>query len=689
MINESNIPTPTTLSPPSRSNPTAAFVFANEQLLGDEAAKRIPSLSLINKINHLHFTDAPVAVLFPRKDDSGHLLLYAEPGPCQGRRFTCRIRTPEESFFAQVRDPDWLLIDDGRSMILSPVACIKRQNDVFDLELPDEASAAPVRRAQRFSCRNITCVLRQGDLEAQGSLLNFSPMGMAIIPASPGAPGTWNEKQPFEMTLFEDDVKLFSGWCRCLRSGGSDEDGKMVFEPVEDRISLYPKSDFRNPRPTTTPSFAVRFRHPFSHVIQERDVADISTSGFSIREDADRTTLVPGMFLPDVSLLYAGVAEMHCSAQVVYRRHEDNERQVQFGMTICDMDIDAFTTLNHLVGTHLDSGARVSTTVDMDELWKFFFDTNFIYGEKYIHLSTHRDAFKAVYHRLYKGHPRIARHFTYHKNGTIYAHIAMIHAYETSWIIHHFSAKPLDARVPGLLILRQIVHFLTGYYRMQSRGFETVMTYYRPENKIVERIFGGFANFIKNPKGCSLDLFAYLYLKKTSAPVKLPQGWSLRPSGIDDFRALERFYEDRSGGLLLDALKLEKPISSIKEEFAAAGFKRNCQTLCLCEEDLPRAFFIVEESDIGLNLSDLLNGIKAIILQPDRLPWTIFESVVNMLGSFYADKEIPLLIYPDDYPATQNVDISKKYRLWILAGSSAEAYTEYMLNKFRIKYKVG
>ncbi len=688
MNHESNTPPQTPQTAQTSPSSTSAFVFRNEGLLSADASATIHQQALINKINHLHFIDAPVAVLFPQKDKPGHLLIEATPGPCMGLRVSCRMRSPKlQELSRQLADPDWLLIDDGRSMIMSPVTCLKRLNDTVELELPKEAGAAPPRRAQRFSCRHITCDIRQRDIRINGEMVDFSPLGMAIIPSRQPA-SDWDEDQPFEIDLFENEVKLFSGSCRCIRNGGKYPDGKMVFEPLDDRIELYPKSDFRNPRQTTTPSFSVRFCHPFSRITLERDIADISTSGFSIREDTNRQTLVPGMILPNVSILFAGVAEMNCSAQVVYRRREEQDHQVQFGLTVEDMDIDAFTVLNHLVGSHLDSGAHVSTTVNMDELWKFFFETNFIYGEKYTHLAEHRDVFKEIYRRLYQDHPRIARHFTYHKNGTIYAHIAMIHAYESSWIIHHFSAKPLDARVPGLLILRQIVHFLTGYYRMRSHGFETVMTYYRPENKIVERIFGGFANFIKNPKGCSLDLFAYLYFKKTASPTRLPEGWSLRQSGPEDFKRLESFYEERSGGLLLRALRLDQPLSSIKEQFAQAGFKRNCQTLCLCQNDNPLAFFIVDESDMGLNLSDLLNGIKAIVLDSDALPWNILETVVNMLGSFYTDREIPLLVYPDDYPAGKNVEVGKKYRLWILAGSAAEAYTQYMLNKFRIKYKV-
>ena len=46
------------------------------------------------------------------------------------------------------------------------------------------------------------------------------------------------------------------------------------------------------------------------------------------------------------------------------------------------------------MSVYLDSNARVSSEVDINSLWEFFFDTGFIYGEKYKHLYSIFETFK-------------------------------------------------------------------------------------------------------------------------------------------------------------------------------------------------------------------------------------------------------------------------------------------------------
>ncbi|MFO7569830.1 MAG: PilZ domain-containing protein [Smithellaceae bacterium] len=679
---------PLGITTPLSSSLPLPWTFQNERLLEQEdQRKKIPLNKLINKLNYLNFTGGTVSVLFALKPSGNHILMTALPRPCMSETITCTLKPPHE-VDALLYEPDYLMIDDGLATILAPVHLISRQGDDIDLALSAEASVIIKRQTRRYPCRNITCEIRQDQIVMDGRMVEFSPTGMSVILSPSLPPAPWDENKPVRLDLFDQDTKLFTGLCRCIRNGTDMPDGRTVFAPLDDQSPLYIKRDFRNPRQHTTPSFTIKFRHPFSLRIVERDIVDISTSGFSIQEHPEQQTLMPGLMIPDVCILYAGVAEMQCSAQVVYRRQDDQAPHVQYGLAINDMAIDAFTRLNHLVGAHLDTGANVSTTVDMDALWEFFFETDFIYGEKYEHLYPYRDSFKDMYRKLYQNHPDIARHFIYQKNGKIYGHIAMVHAYTPTWIIHHFSALPLESKIPGLLILRQIAHYLNGFYRLRSRTMQYVMTYYRPDNKVVSRIFGGFAGYLNNPKGSSLDLFAYLYFNKGTSSAHLPAEWSLRQSMADDFHILNTFYENRAGGLLLDALHLDASIKDLKENFGSSGLKRNCQTMCLRHQEKPVAFFVVNESDFGLNLSDLLNGITAIIVDEDALPWPVLESVVEILSSFYMEDKVPLLVYPDTYPAGQNRNITKKYQLWILkTDPHAEEYLEYIGSKFRIKYR--
>ena len=117
---------------------------------------------------------------------------------------------------------------------------------------------------------------------------------------------------------------------------------------------------------------------------------------------------------------------------------------------------------------------------------------------------------------------------------------------------------------------------------------------------------------------------------------------------------------------MLSALGLESSSDSINKSFANAGFKRDYRTYCLGYKEKQIAFFIVNQSDLGLNLSDLLNGIKIIVLEPSQLPWDILSAIVNKLSYIFTEEKIPLLIFPTDYLPSQNILEEKKYALWIL-----------------------
>ena len=263
----------------------------------------------------------------------------------------------------------------------------------------------------------------------------------------------------------------------------------------------------------------------------------------------------------------------------------------------------------------------------------------------------------------------------------------MVHAYAPSWLIHHFAAKPLKSNTTGSMVLRQITHYVNGFYRFPSGGMDYVMAYYQPENKIMNQMFGGFVEYLGNRKGTSLDLFSYMLFQKISFNHELPVGWLLRECCADDFRKLKNFYDGHSGGLMLDAFRLDSPLTPLRELFTKAGFKRNCQTFCLCNKGQQAVFFIVNQSDLSLNLSDLLNGIKIIIVDKE-LRWEIILSAICKFSNFYKEDCIPLLVYPSTYLSEWGFSADKNYQLWILNNNPyLEQYTEYTTKRFMMKHK--
>ena len=650
--------------------------------------KNIPRNKLVNKLNYLNFTDGMIAAIFRHKQSHQDILIKATPQPCVQDDLICHLVHNGTDPVLTDYQPLFLMIDDGLGTILAPLQSSNLHRHTLTVKLPEEGLHRTKRITKRRACQDVACEIVLDDGKQSGTLIDFAPNAFSIRLSESESGEAFDHPEVVRINLSRNNINLFSGSCRLIRNGANMPDSRVVYAPMNEEIRLFPQRKMRNPREQHAASFSVSFLHPFFHERVERDIFDVSTSGFSIKDNQAEQTLMAGMIIPELFIHYAGIAEMKCSAQVVYHREDQENHIVQYGLAITDMDVRSYSWLNHLVGAHLDANAHVSTIVDMEAMWEFFFDTGFIYGEKYQHLYPYRNAFKETYRKVYQDNPDIARHFTYEKNGKIYGHIAMVHAYEPSWVIHHFSAKPLESKIPGLLILRQIIHYLNGCYRFRSYGINYVMTYYRPDNRIVDKIFGGFARELNDPMGSSLDLFSYLHFDKSSSAGTLPAGFMLRQCLPGDFEILKAFYKKSSGGLLFDSFRLDLPMKSLEETFLHSGFKRSCRTYCLCHEDKYLAFFIVNQSDLGLNLSDLLNSIKIFIVDDKKLKWETVLSVLHALGHVYSTDHIPLLVYPAHYLPKQDITVGKNYQLWIMKTDPyAEQYTEYMRSKFRMRYE--
>jgi hypothetical protein len=49
----------------------------------------------------------------------------------------------------------------------------------------------------------------------------------------------------------------------------------------------------------------------------------------------------------------------------------------------------------------------------------------------------------------------------------------------------------------------------------------------------------------------------------------------------------------------------------------------------------PNAVLIVDQSDLGLNLLELLNGIKILVTNTKGLPWDILSIAIGQLAPLY------------------------------------------------------
>jgi hypothetical protein len=656
-----------------------------------ESAKTIDQKRLINIINHLHFTGSPLFILLKHPVYQNSLLVQARPSPCLGNQLTCQWDESYFQFKLESHHPLCLAIVYNPFLVVVPYNLLHWDNNSFTIQLPDKSYALNQRQSQRYPCRDVCAELTQSDFVVTGNLIDFSSTAFRIKTSTDILKHNccFNPDVPVSIRLFSNKTTLYSESCRCIRwQNLHDISKEIVFASESRHVSRFPAKKIRNPRQQISPPLTAVFDHPFIKNKIQRDIFDISSTGFSIRDKPDEEVFFPGMTIPRLSIHIAGISIATCVVQIICRRVEEND--IQYGFAILDMDIHSYSRISHILGSNSDPKISISIEVETEALWEFFFQTGFIYPEKYGFCHTHRKAFIETYRKLYQENPEIARHITYKKNGQIYGHISMIRAYERTWLIQHHASRSTENKLAGFAVLRQMMLFLHGMYQLSSAKMDYVISYFRPENKFPDRVFGGFARTFNNLQACSLDLFTYLSLPVTSPEKDLPQEWLLRESTPLDLWELEQFYKHHSGGLLLNILSSKESDSSdesLEKHFERLGFIRTYRNYSLLYQNHLKAVFIVDQSDLVINMSGLLNCIKVLVINSAGLNMKLLSLAVTKLGRVYCLDKITLLIYPASVIETTDISYNKQYQLWITDMRYSNQFMDYVKNKFRMTYE--
>ncbi|MFO8082807.1 MAG: hypothetical protein R6U27_00655 [Desulfobacterales bacterium] len=574
-----------------------------------------------------------------------------------------------------------------------------KENYIY-LNLPEFSYAINFRKLQRYSCYDINVILIQNSASFQGKLLDFSSKAFSIrvFPAPPQSFQWINPKAVVTVIFKRAAHVIYSGTCVIIRQLAEPESMIIVVAPDTSEISRFQPKTFRSPRQKLVPSPNIVFRHPLMGKTKSMKIEELSCSDLSVEEFLSQATLFVGLMIPYMDIEFAPDFKIRCRAQVVKQNLKALDNQdsiIRWDIAFLDMKIREQVQLSNLLHQTVNNKTYVCNRVDLDALWKFFFETGFFYPEKYSTIQIKKEQFKAVYQKLYNQHSEIAHHFVFQDKGTILGHIAMIRFYEKTWLIHHHAAKNSIVKKAGLVVLNQIGRYINDFSWLYSTHMQYVMCYYRPDNKFPNRVFGGFADYLKNPKGCSVDTFAYCPFPKSNFSAEdcgtfLKQHKAiLEKVSLEDIVELNVFYEGVSGGLLPDALNL-KPDSLNKKElelkYEKLQFKKEKYLFSLKVDGYLKAIIMLTLSDIGLNLSNLTNCFHVIVLDTSDLSEKILVSALRLsMGSNYYDNvsTTPVLIYPENYAESQNMLQNKSYNLWIFDIRFSDQYFQYMAKLYR------
>lgn len=639
--------------------------------------KEISLDRLVNKLNFINFTEDSILVNFKHPKYTRTVSLDATPLPCLNNRLECRWTKTKE---IQPNLQDWVFEDifiiDGQKLIVAVPELITLSEEGAIFLLTEKCFEIDYRKLRRHPCEGIQAELLQNSARFQGTLVDFSAASFRIQTESSNQPFHRVKPEVPVLVIFSSgNETLFSGECRIVSQSLGQKSRVYLLESLLSRVQRFNDKEIRSIRHELLPRPNVVFKHPLTGRIINLEVIDLSGSGFAVQEEQELSMLLPGMVIPNLELRIPSGLTTSCSAQVIYRvvtRHEDGfgSGTVRCGLCFLDMDIREHVNLLSLLYPAKNKNAYFSYVVQTEELWRFFFETGFIPPEKYTFVEANKGTLKERYERLYTQNPGIARHFTYHENGAILGHMALLRFYQNSWLIQHYSAANSTSTDAGLVVLNQLAHSINDSHNLHSAHMSYVFCYYRADNEFHERVLGSATRIINDNKGCSLDTFACLNYQRTfSDDWNFSGPWELTPSTEEDLFDLESFYEQESGGLMLNALNLEPEMTEcdeLSEEYRRLGFTMKRNYYSIKKNGNIKAVAMVNVSDVGLNLSYLTTSIHITVIDQEQFSREIVYLMLSILAHRYDQNEIPVLIYPVSYAESANIPYDAKYALWAL-----------------------
>ncbi len=666
-----------------------AFPGRSDSALED-AGRKIQLDQLINRLNFVNFQDGCIQLHFSSRDSGRRRLIPACPLPCSGPVLDCVWSGASvEASLNRTHELKYIRVPHGEKFIQAVPQAIEIQPGGCRLTLPEISYEISHRRIERQRCRNITVHLVQNSSSYSGSLLDFTSSSFRVeLTADPlqRFDGI-DAARPVQVIFHAGRQTLYSSECRILRSTPGRDARNYVLEPLRREIQRYRKAEFRSDRQVLNPSPNVIFRHPLTQQRVDLKVVDLSGSGFSVEEEEAASVLLPGLILPEVELCFGNIFKIRCSLQVVFRKpptRPEKRPRVRCGLALIDISARDHIKLLGILHQVKDRNAYVCNDIDPDALWDFLFETGFIYPAKYALIEKNKKDIKETYAKLYQRSPDIARHFVYQDNGVILGHMATIRFWERTWLIHHYAARKSALPRAGLVVLDQVGRFVHDTFRIHGLHMDYMVCYYRPANRFPSRVFGGVARYINNPQSCSVDPFAYVRMPEAaSASCGLPAGWEIEAATQGDLEHLAFFYAQASNGLMVKAIDLDpagRREEALCREFRNYGFKRERHLFALRANDRLKALIVVNVSDIGLNLSDLVHCINAFILEPRELPPEILYAAMRQTLKATGEQQMPALIFPLSYAEENGLPTEKVYHLWAFhtVHGNNQAYYKYL-----------
>ena len=417
------------------------------------------------------------------------MTFQASPLPCSDEVLDCRWLAPGISmsrFKPYVCDS--FLLSDGHSHVTVKAEVTRLDAEGITFKLPESGYEKSCRTVERHACEGIDARLIQAGLSFEGRLADFNALSFRVeLEAPPTGSLRWiNSTAPITALFSRGEELLYSGECLISRMDRGLAKREIVLAPDFNNIRRYKPREHRSQRHVLSPDAGGAFPAPLHRqaglpACQEylgggtlrrgvlRALHPAPGHGHRRALHRDSQPLRPQM--PGAGPLSKRLPRREGREHGPLRHRPPRHGRQGSG------------NLSSFLHQSVDDRLRVGGSVDLEELWRFFFETGFIYPSKYLSIEAHKEEFRRTYEKLYLDSPSIARHFLIQDKGQIFGHMSMIRFYSNAWIIQHHAATRDGHAQAGVAVFDQTGRYCKDFHLHPSTHMDYIMCYYRRENR--------------------------------------------------------------------------------------------------------------------------------------------------------------------------------------------------------------
>lgn len=653
-----------------------------------EPKKILSKKELMNSLNKCNFTNTPVNISI--RDETGDMVFAtnATPSPLFGK-YPVFIFSEKPSSSVLKSGKVNLVIPDEETEIHAITQLRKVTTKGICVELPEESMA--VDRQPRFADtgENISVHFFLNGTSCRGNLVTLLPDKVKIIlsPISFQILNLYKTPPSIELIFTKGKKKVLSFNALPIEPTSSDSRNTITFRPLSQQIEIDSNLAKSYNYCSLKPKPDLKFKHPLFYSDEIWVIDSLSSIGVKIKKRENERHLILGMEIENAAIVLGDLYSLPVSLKVAHFETKFNakgQEETLYTFFYKELSPQTHKQIMGLVHKADNPQIRLNPPVVDSDLWRFLFETGFIYKKKYKLISKNRNEIRDTYKTLYSGLSSVTRYITYYRNGRTIGHMSLLRMAQDAWLCHHHAALKGDEIKVGLSILKHIVYDITGSQWNPEMNMGYILCYFRPENSFPNFFFNGFVKQLKNPKACSSDLFTYLTIRKSKTlPLITNEAWKLSEAKNSDIIALEESYETYSGGLFIEAFDLferKAHPSVLSSAYKTEGLKKNRQTWAIRIKQKTIAVIIVHTSDIALNLSDLTNCMTVCIIDYDCFTKEILKSALATLSKHFTTQNIPILITPSSWAESQNLPSEKTYYLWAFNTKFSKDYVKYFFD---------